>query len=539
MSRRFVPFIFCAMLLALSFGLVGCSSEMEEPTTPTYKTSLAKDEQRNSAYGKEFPQQYELYLRNNQSSPEEARKTMTRFKGSIPFHKNDNYNELPVGYPGAGQPYLKNLWLGYPFSWEYNEARGHTYAIHDILEIDRINQYGEAAGLPATCWNCKTGMIPKWVEEYSDEKFWSMNFNLLRTKDKIDMVDHSIGCAACHDPQNMELKLYSIPLQDYLKRSGKDWSKMSRNDKRAWMCGQCHVEYYFGEADYGPNKKPVFPWDLGFNPDQIYEYYKDKGKKNADGSPTAFFDWVHPVSKTPMLKAQHPEYEFWQDGTHGAAGVTCADCHMPYMRLDGKQKVSSHLWTSPLRNEGMIDNSCRQCHTDKTADYLKKRVEWTQQKTYDQLLTAQELSVRAHEAIRRADEWSGYKGAEFDKAMAEARELTRKGQFFWDMVSAENSIGFHNPAKALDTLALSQQYSRQAADAAIRATNYEIAKDLEGNIQDIVPPLVEWTREMQMDPQIMEKHVWTRYLKPIPKSERYWRLQDKVGTAPVTTSSTN
>ena len=30
--------------------------------------------------------------------------------------------------------------------------------------------------------------------------------------------------------------------------------------------------------------------------------------------------------------------------------------------------------------------------------------------------------------------------------MAEARKMVRKGQFFWDMVSAENSIGFHNPA---------------------------------------------------------------------------------------------
>ena len=36
--------------------------------------------------------------------------------------------------------------------------------------------------------------------------------------------------------------------------------------------------------------------------------------------------------------------------------------------------------------------------------------------------------------------------------MIEAWEMCRKGQFFWDFVSAENGIGFHNPVKAMDTL---------------------------------------------------------------------------------------
>jgi len=537
MSKRMYPLFVLSLCGLFILGLAACS-EVEEPLIPTYKTGLDKDELKNSAFSKQFPQQWELYNRNTQgkdittplTDPEylrEALKTETKYKASFPFRKNDNTDPPIEGKPGAGQPYLKNLWLGYPFSWEYNEARGHTYAIHDILEIDRINQYGEAAGLPATCWNCKTMKIPYWVEEYGDDKFWSMNFNEFRTPDKISMTDHTIGCANCHNPTDMTLALSSVPLRDWLKRSGVDYDSLPRNEKRALACAQCHVEYYFNEPDHGPNKKPIFPWDMGKDPEQIYEYYNTKGKKKDDGTFGQFADWVHPVSKTPMLKAQHPEYEFWQNGTHGAAGVTCADCHMPYMRLDGKKKVSSHMWTSPLRNDELIDNSCRQCHTDKTVQFLRERVEFTQNRTYEQLLIAQDFSVKAHEAVRLASEWGGYKDANYDKKLAEAREMVRKGQFFWDMVSAENSIGFHNPSKALETLASSQQYSQKAVELASSATNYEIAKNLEGDIHELVPPLLKWSREMQMDQANLDQHVWTRYLKLIPKAERMWHLQER------------
>jgi nitrite reductase (cytochrome c-552) len=496
--------------------------------TPTYKTGLAKDELKNSAFGKEFPQQWELYQKNTIPTEQEALKTMTRFKGSIPFHKNDNVDPLPKGYPGAGQPYLKNLWLGYPFSWEYNEARGHTLAIHDILEIDRINQYDEKAGLPATCLNCKTAKIPSWVQQYGDDKFWSMNFNELRTEDKVSMSDNTIGCANCHNPQDMTLTINSVPLNDWLKRSGQDVKKLSRNEMRALVCAQCHVEYYFSEPEHGPNKKPIFPWDSGRDPQQIYTYYNDKGKKQADGKFGKFADWTHPVSKTPMIKVQHPEYETWYNGPHGAAGVTCADCHMPYMRLDGKKKVSSHLWTSPLRNPGMIEKSCRQCHTDKTVDFLRERVEYTQKKTYNQLMKAQDESVRAHEAVRRASEWTETRSPDYDSLMAKAREKVREGQFYWDFVSAENSVGFHNPVKALETLALSIEASTMAQEYASAATNYGISAAIAGDIHQIVPPIVNWSREMHMDQANLDKHVWTKYVKLLPKQERLWNLQKRI-----------
>jgi formate-dependent nitrite reductase cytochrome c552 subunit len=39
-----------------------------------------------------------------------------------------------------------------------------------------------------------------------------------------------------------------------------------------------------------------------------------------------------------VLKAQHPEFEMWSQGVHARSGVSCADCHMPYVR-EGAVKI--------------------------------------------------------------------------------------------------------------------------------------------------------------------------------------------------------
>lgn len=47
----------------------------------------------------------------------------------------------------------------------------------------------------------------------------------------------------------------------------------------------------------------------------------------------------------------------------------------------------------------------------------------------------------------------------------EARKLHREAQFGWDIVSAENSTGFHNPEYALKTLADATNRARRSANA--------------------------------------------------------------------------
>ena len=512
-NRLFGLTLAAVALLALPL-LGGCQDVDTELKAPEYKTGLPAGETRISAYKEAFPHQYASYQKNNETS------VMTEYKGSVPFHKNDDVNPLPKGYKHA-QPYLKNLWLGYPFMYEYNEARGHTYAVKDFVNIDRINRYGEKGGLPATCWNCKTPKMVQWIKQYGDD-FWAKDFNQFRTE---VTDDDSIGCATCHNAETMQLQLYSEPLKDYLKSVGKDPAKLPRSEMRSLVCAQCHVEYYFNDPGHGPTKRPVFPWKNGFTPEAIYSVYEDNGNVDMPGFKGKFADWVHPVSQTPMLKMQHPDYETWIDGPHGAAGVACADCHMPYQREEGK-KMSSHWWTSPLRDPEL--RACRQCHADKTAAYLRGRIEYTQDKTYKQLLVAQEYSVRAHEAVRLALEYTGEKPADYDQLIIRAKEAVRKGQMFWDFVSAENSVGFHNPAKALDTLTSSITLSQDAINAALKATNYGIAPKLEGDIKQIVPPILKMSRKLQQDPEYLKTHPWFAYLKPLPKADQMWEGNKKI-----------
>ncbi|MBQ7456571.1 MAG: ammonia-forming cytochrome c nitrite reductase subunit c552 [Desulfovibrio sp.] len=513
-----------AVFLAAFTGMVvlfGCTDTETKLYTPTYTTGIPATELSSKAFKEAFPSQYNSYMKNNESE------VMTEYKGSIAYHKNDNVNPLPIGFKHA-QPYLKNLWLGYPFMYEYNEPRGHTHAVEDFVNIDRLDSFSpDGKGhMPATCWNCKTPRMMQWIAKYGDS-FWSKDVNEFRGKDQVT-TEESISCATCHDPGTMELRPYSEPLKDWLARSGQDWNKISRNEKRTLVCAQCHVEYYFTAKGNGPALRPVFPWDLGKSADACYEYYKSHGPKNAKGEETPFYDWIHAASKVPMIKIQHPDYETFHDGPHGAAGVSCADCHMQFVREDGK-KVSSHWMTSPMKDKEM--RACRQCHADKTADYLRSRVLYIQDRTYKQLIEAERHSVKAHEAVRLANAWTGPKPSNFDALMQEARDMVRKGQLYWDYVSAENSIGFHNPTKQLNTLMVSYTSSQKAIDLALEATKFGIADKLTGNIEDIVPPILTMSRELQQDAEFLQKNPWTKLLPVKPKTARSWKGQERLSMA--------
>ncbi len=457
--------------------------------------------------------QYQSYLKNRDDSQ------MTEYGGSVPHHKHDDFSPLPTGYKHA-QPYLKNLWLGYPFSYEYNRARGHTFAIEDVTHIDRVNRYSEQAGLPATCWNCKTSTIPQLLEKHGDD-FWAKNFHDFR--EQHDPERHSIGCGNCHDPDDrMRLVITSVPLDAYLKRQGKDWRDASREEMRTLVCAQCHVEYYFETRDHGVAARVHFPWDYGKNPEDIYRFKSD-GDPARDGFKGPFSDWVHAVSKTPMIKAQHPEYEMFHDSVHAQAGVSCSDCHMPRVK-SGPVRITSHHWTSPLKSEEMIRDACQRCHTDRTPTQLRERVEYNQARVWKQLNIAQEKSVRAHEAVRQAMEHPGVDQA----LLAQAREKVRKGQWFWDYVSAENSAGAHHPVKAMDTLASSQQYSDEAVQLAIRATHFAIAVSLDKPIEELVPPIREHSRKLQQSQAHLDSHPWLQYLPLLPEAELIWHGNERL-----------
>jgi nitrite reductase (cytochrome c-552) len=211
----------------------------------------------------------------------------------------------------------------------------------------------------------------------------------------------------------------------------------TRQEMRSFICGQCHVEYYF----QGPDKRLVFPWANGLQVEGMLEYFDD----------TQFKDWVHADTGAPVLKAQHPEFEMWNQGIHARSGVACADCHMPYKR-EGAMKISDHHVRSPLLN---INRACQTCHKWPEAE-LKDRVETIQLRTYELRNHAMDALVDLIHDLSAARQ-----EGRSDAALAPARQQQRLAQFMIDFVEAENSMGFHAPQEAARILGKAIDLARQ------------------------------------------------------------------------------
>lgn len=395
---------------------------------PAPLTNLSEDEYLNSAFKDAFPIHYESYLKNMGN----GRPPVSKF---IPEY----------------EPYLPILFAGFAFEQEYNTTRGHTYAVEDVLNIARISDRSIGS-----CMTCKSTIVTPLLKELGDD-YWAANFRgeLLPkleqmasegALEELGEYGHvSIGCSDCHNPVTMELRITRPSLTKALERQGVDVTQATRNEMRTYVCAQCHVEYYF-EPEL---KKVRFPWDYGTKPEEMYEYYETTAI--AEGFE---YDYIHAVSGAPILKAQHPEYELWSYGSHGRADVSCSDCHMPFERRDDRRKISSHYWVSPLET---IEQSCRTCHSDKTESYIVGRVGEIQSRHLEAVHDAQDLTVESHYFVNRMIT----AGAPEDK-IQEAQQFVREGQWYTDIIAAENSDGFHNPQGSMDTI-------RMASDAANNA----------------------------------------------------------------------
>jgi nitrite reductase (cytochrome c-552) len=259
------------------------------------------------------------------------------------------------------------------------------------------------------------------------------------------LVNHPISCIDCHDPETMALRVTRPGFIEGIRvwkaaKGIKDYdvnTMASRQEMRSFVCGQCHVEYYF----QGPEKKLVYPWQNGIKVEEILAHY--------DG--TKFKDWVHAETGAQALKAQHPEFEMWNQGIHARSGVACADCHMPYKR-EGALKISDHHVRSPVLN---INRACQTCHKW-SEDELKSRVETIQDRVFSMRNIAMDALMDLISDIKTAGEL----GRAEDR-LAVAREFQRKAQFFLDFVEAENSTGFHAPEEAERILGESINFSRK------------------------------------------------------------------------------
>jgi nitrite reductase (cytochrome c-552) len=426
-----------AALVALL--LVNISTRKYEGQNPYFRVvELTDDTVDPAVWGKNFPIQYDGYART-------VDQVRTRYGGSeaVPRTPTDaDPRSVTAQSRLEEDPRLKTIWNGYAFAVDFREERGHAYMLDDQTFTERQ----QATKQPGACLHCHASIYVPYKKAGNGDLIAGFEkLNPLPFAEARKHVEHPISCIDCHDPKTMQLRITRPGFMEgmrALKASEGNASydvnrDATHQEMRSFVCGQCHVEYYFKGAE----KRLTYPWHQGLTIEAMYAYYTEVDHA----------DWTHAQSGARMLKAQHPEFELWNQGVHARSGVACADCHMPYMRV-GATKISDHHVRSPLLN---VNRACQPCHKF-GEDELRARVYANQDRVFA-------LRHRALDAVTAliADLEAAKTAGRPDAELAAARELHRKSQFYVDFVEAENSMGFHAPAEALRILATSIDLARQ------------------------------------------------------------------------------
>jgi nitrite reductase (cytochrome c-552) len=419
--------------------LINIIERKQEARNPFYRVVELDDNTEDPViWSKNFPIQFDGYQRT-------VDQVRTRFGGSeaVPRTPTGADPRSMVAQSRLEEdPRLKTMWAGYAFAQDFREERGHAYMLDDQTFTERVRDFQQ----PGTCLHCHASVYVAYKKAGEGDIIKGFEkVNPLPYAEARKLVKHPVGCIDCHNPETMELRVTrpgfiegiralkaSRGVQNY------DVNRMAtRQEMRAFVCGQCHVEYYFK----GPEKRLTYPWSKGLKADEILAYYEESG----------FKDWTHADSGAPALKAQHPEFEMWNQGIHARSGVACADCHMPYQRV-GALKISDHHVRSPLLN---ISRACQTCHKWPEEE-LKARAETIQSRTYELRSVAMDALVELIGDLKAARAAS-----KSDAQLAEARNFQRRAQFLLDFIEAENSMGFHAPQEAARVLGLSIDNSRR------------------------------------------------------------------------------
>ena len=430
-SKLVLAVVITAILtVAITALLVNIFERKQEARSPFFRVVEITDDTEDPAlWGKNFPLQYDAYLRT-------VDQTRTRYGGSEALRHAPTQAD-PRGVVAQskleGDQRLVMMWAGYAFATDFREERGHAYMLDDQRYTRRVTEFKQ----PGTCLNCHASTYVTMKKLGGGDIFKGFEqINQMTYGEATKQVKHPVACIDCHDPITMQLRITRPAFIEGIRNykastgvAGYDVNKMaSAQEMRSFVCGQCHVEYYFK----GPEKRLTFPWHKGLRVDDALAYYDEAGHK----------DFVHKETGANALKAQHPEFEMYNQGVHARSGVACADCHMPYKR-EGGHKISDHHVRSPMLN---INRACQGCHHF-PEDEMKQRVEQIQGRFVHARDVAFDALIDLINDIKAAQT-----AGAAEALLNAARNHQRKAQFFIDYVEAENSSGFHAPGEALRIL---------------------------------------------------------------------------------------
>ena len=296
-----------ALVLGVSAGvafgvtalLTNIFQRKQEAKNPHLRLVEVTDETTDSApWGMNWARQYDGYRRT-------ADVSRTQYGGSeaMPDERIDR------------DPWLKRLFAGYAFAIDYRDRRGHAHMLTDQEQTKRVTTRPQ----PGNCLHCHASVIPTYRRLGAGDvlkgfallgtmpyaaahaevvKTGSSNPVAGGTEIKFQHVDgaHPVGCVDCHDAKLMQLRVTRpgfllgiralaesaeptphIESIERWRKSARERSydpnaDASRQEMRSFVCGQCHVEYY-----YDPKTTLFFPWNQRLKIEQIertYDAYK-------------------------------------------------------------------------------------------------------------------------------------------------------------------------------------------------------------------------------------------------------------------------
>jgi len=216
---------------------------------------VGEDDTDPAKWGVNWPREYDSYKRT-------AITTRTRFGGhggseALPAEKIER------------DPWLKRMFLGYAFSIDYRDRRGHAYMLADQEQTERLTKPQSGS-----CLHCHASVMPLYRTLGNGdamqgfEESYKFTYKELNQKLHDSGHAHPVSCVDCHTPKTMQLRVtrpgFLVGIRALAESDApvphlpsiEQWRQGprsqpydpnedgTRTEMRSFVCGQCHVEYY-------------------------------------------------------------------------------------------------------------------------------------------------------------------------------------------------------------------------------------------------------------------------------------------------------
>src|SRR5262245_18715526 len=233
------------LLLALLTNIFERKQEARQPFVRIVE--VTENTMDPKVWGQNWPLQYDTYLKT--SLP-----TTTKYGGRGLGASDSGPAEQKLDK----EPWLKRIFAGYAFALDYRDRRGHVYGLFDQEQTKRVTERKQ----PGACLQCHASVLP--IYRFAGKGDVRKGFELVsampyqEAREMKDdkgqpLVRHPVACLDCHEPQTMAPRVtrpgFIAGIKALKAHQGlADYDPnrdATRQEMRSFVCGQCHVEYYF------------------------------------------------------------------------------------------------------------------------------------------------------------------------------------------------------------------------------------------------------------------------------------------------------